>query len=211
MPGALGGGRPRRSRGGRAGGTAGRPPSRPGDAELPDLDVALGQARGPPGPLAAGLPGNAQRGRRGEEESGDRCVRQPADRPRGRRGPGASSRNRGALHPAAGGAAAMTTPVTMPAGYFDAMYQAAADPWGFEDRWYEQRKYAISLALLPAARYRRALEPGCSIGVLTRMLAGRCDEVLSCDVAAAAAQAAARRTEGLPHIRVEQRDIPGRW
>lgn len=29
----------------------------------------------------------------------------------------------------------MTTPVTMPAGYFDAMYQAAADPWGFEDRW----------------------------------------------------------------------------
>src|SRR5271166_6804452 len=81
----------------------------------------------------------------------------------------------------------------------------------FEDRWYEQRKYAISLALLPAARYRRALESGCSIGVLTRMLAGRCDEVLSCDVAAAAAQAAARRTEGLPHIRVEQRDIPGRW
>ena len=54
----------------------------------------------------------------------------------------------------------------MPAGYFDAMYQAAADPWGFEDRWYEQRKYAISMALLPAARYRRALEPGCSIGVL---------------------------------------------
>ena len=103
----------------------------------------------------------------------------------------------------------MTTPVTMPTGYFDAMYQAAADPWGFEDRWYEQRKYAISLALLPAARYRRALEPGCSIGVLTRMLAARCDEVLSCDVAAAAVQAAARRTEGLPHVRVEQRDIPG--
>ena len=88
----------------------------------------------------------------------------------------------------------MTTPVTMPAGYFDAMYRAAADPWGFEDRWDEQRKYAISLTLLPAARYRRAFEPGCSIGVLTRMLAGRCDEVLSCDVAAAAA----RRTEELP-------------
>ena len=49
------------------------------------------------------------------------------------------------------------------------MYQAAADPWGFEDRWYEQRKYAVSLALFPAARYRSAFEPGCSIGVLTRM------------------------------------------
>ena len=82
-----------------AGGRHGGPPG--GDAELPDLDVALGQARGPPGPLAAGLPGSAHRGRRGEEESGDRCVRQPVDRPRGRRGPGASAGNRGALHPAA--------------------------------------------------------------------------------------------------------------
>ena len=80
----------------------------------------------------------------------------------------------------------MTIPVTLPPAYFDAMYQGAADPWGFEDRWYEQRKYAVSLALLPAARYRSAFEPGCSIGVLTRMLAGRCDELLSCDVAAAA-------------------------
>ena len=43
------------------------------------------------------------------------------------------------------------------------------------------------------------------------MLAGRCDEVLSCDVAAAAVQAAARRTEDLAHVRVEQRDIPWRW
>ena len=27
----------------------------------------------------------------------------------------------------------MTVPVTLPAAYFDAMYQAAADPWGFEE------------------------------------------------------------------------------
>ena len=43
------------------------------------------------------------------------------------------------------------------------------------------------------------------------MLAARCDEVLSCDIAAAAVQAAARRTEDLAHVRVEQRDIPGGW
>ena len=30
----------------------------------------------------------------------------------------------------------MTIPVTLPPAYFDAMYQGAADPWGFEDRWY---------------------------------------------------------------------------
>ena len=103
----------------------------------------------------------------------------------------------------------MTIPVTQPPAYFDAMYEAAADPWGFEDRWYEQRKRAVSLALLPAVRYRSAFEPGCSIGVLTRMLAGRCDAVLSCDVAAAAVRAAARRTEDLPHVQVERREIPG--
>jgi SAM-dependent methyltransferase len=105
----------------------------------------------------------------------------------------------------------MTAPATLGAGYFDAMYRAAADPWGFEDRWYERRKYAISLALLPAARYGRAFEPGCSIGVFTRMLASRCDTLLSCDLAVAAARAAARRTRDLPRVRVERREIPRQW
>ena len=105
----------------------------------------------------------------------------------------------------------MTAPVTLGAGYFDAMYRDAADPWGFEDRWYEQRKYAISLALLPAGRYGRAFEPGCSIGVLTHLLAQRCGTLLSCDVAAAAVQAAARRTRDLPQVLLEQREIPGQW
>ena len=105
----------------------------------------------------------------------------------------------------------MTDPVTLSAGYFDAMYASAADPWGFEERWYERRKYAISLAQLPAVRYRRAFEPGCSGGVLTQMLAQRCDALLACDVAGAAVGAAARRTQELPHVRVEQRDIAGQW
>jgi hypothetical protein len=100
----------------------------------------------------------------------------------------------------------MTAPVTLDAGYFDAMYRDAADPWGFEDRWYEQRKCAISLALLPAGRYGRAFEPGCSIGVLTHLLAQRCGTLLSCD--AAAVQAAAWRTRDLPQVLVEQRGIP---
>ncbi|MGH3152802.1 MAG: SAM-dependent methyltransferase [Streptosporangiaceae bacterium] len=105
----------------------------------------------------------------------------------------------------------MTAPVTLPGGYFDAMYETASDPWGFEDRWYEQRKYAISIAMLPERRYRRAFEPGCSIGVLSRRLAGRCDHLLSCDVAEAAVRAAADRTRDLSHVRVERRQIPGQW
>jgi SAM-dependent methyltransferase len=106
---------------------------------------------------------------------------------------------------------APVTPATLGADYFDAMYEAAPDPWGFEDRWYEQRKYAISLAQLPDQRYRSAFEPGCSVGVLTAMLARHCARLLSCDVAAGAVQAAARRTRDLPHVRVERRQIPQQW
>jgi SAM-dependent methyltransferase len=105
----------------------------------------------------------------------------------------------------------MTSSETIRAGYFDAMYRAAPDPWGFEERWYEQRKYAISLAQLPVRRYHHAFEPGCSIGVFTHMLAPRCDDLLSCDIAAGAVQAAARRTADQPQVRVEQRQIPGEW
>jgi SAM-dependent methyltransferase len=103
------------------------------------------------------------------------------------------------------------TPATLEPGYFDAMYQADPDPWGFGNRWYERRKYAVSLAMLPRHRYRSAFEPGCSIGVLTEQLARRCDRLLSCDVAAAAARAAGLRTADLPHVRVEQRQLPAQW
>jgi SAM-dependent methyltransferase len=104
-----------------------------------------------------------------------------------------------------------TTPETLGAGYFDGMYSAAADPWGFAERWYERRKYAIALAMLPREQYRAAFEPGCSIGVFSRMLAPRCGTLLSCDLAAAAVQATAARTSALAQVQVEQRDIPRQW
>ena len=63
------------------------------------------------------------------------------------------------------------------------MYAGTEDPWELSTRWYEQRKYAITLALLPRRRYRHAFEPGCSIGILTELLALRCDHVTAVDVA----------------------------
>ena len=101
--------------------------------------------------------------------------------------------------------------MTLEAGYFDAMYAASPDPWGLQSRWYEARKYAISVAMLPQRRYARAFEPGCSIGVLTELLAPRCASLLSCDLAAAAVRAAAARTSHLPGVRVESRVIPRDW
>lgn len=81
----------------------------------------------------------------------------------------------------------------LPDSYFRLLYRDSADPWGFAHRWYEQRKCALTLAALPRARYRRALEPGCSIGVLTAMLATRCDEIVATDVVDNALAAARAR------------------
>ncbi len=81
----------------------------------------------------------------------------------------------------------------LPDAYFDRMYAASADPWQLQERWYEQRKFAITLALLPHPRYRHAFEPGCSVGVLTEQLAGRCDHVTATDIVPAALDATHRR------------------
>ncbi|PTR27685.1 nodulation protein S (NodS) [Rhodococcus sp. OK519] len=71
----------------------------------------------------------------------------------------------------------------MPDDYFDRMYADSADPWGFGERWYEERKRALTAAILPRRRFRSAFEPGCSIGNLTEVLTPRCEHVLATDVA----------------------------
>lgn len=103
--------------------------------------------------------------------------------------------------------------MNLPGSYFDRIYAADPDPWGFESRWYERRKYALTLAALPAERHGRALELGCSIGVLTVALAGRCDSLLAVDVAAAPLARAQARAQavGLDHVRFERRAVPDQW
>lgn len=85
----------------------------------------------------------------------------------------------------------MTT--RLPDAYFERMYAVDDDPWQLSSRWYEKRKYAITLALLPKRRYRHAFEPGCSIGTLTTMLTVRCDHVTAVDVVEAAVRTADAR------------------
>jgi SAM-dependent methyltransferase len=81
--------------------------------------------------------------------------------------------------------------------YFEDMYAASADPWSFATRWYEQRKYALTLAALTRPRYRSAFEPGCSVGVLTGLLARRCDRLLAADLVDVAVQQARTRVRSL--------------
>ncbi len=94
--------------------------------------------------------------------------------------------------------------------YFDRMYEVA-DPWSFETSPYEQRKYALTVAALPRRRYRRCFEPGCSIGVLTGLLADRADEVVAVDLHPAPLHRARERLAGRPGVIVDLMEIPTGW
>ncbi|MET7571791.1 SAM-dependent methyltransferase [Streptomyces sp. NPDC005492] len=104
----------------------------------------------------------------------------------------------------------MTRPRT-PDAYFDAMYHDTDDPWSLSRRWYERRKYELTVAALPLPRYRRAFEPGCSVGELTRRLADRCDTLLACDRVESAAVTARNRTRDLAHVEVRRMLVPEEW
>ena len=75
-----------------------------------------------------------------------------------------------------------------------------ADPWRFATSDYERAKYEATLAALPHEIYRDVLEIGCSIGVLTRQLAPRCEKLLALDVAAKALDQARARCADLAHV-----------
>lgn len=97
-------------------------------------------------------------------------------------------------------------------GFFDAFYRRNGDdPWGFDSRWYEQRKREITMATLPRARYRSALELGCSTGALTALLAERCDALLAVDIADAPLAVAARRLGERSDVRLARAALPGEW
>jgi trans-aconitate methyltransferase len=100
---------------------------------------------------------------------------------------------------------------TLGPAYFDAVYASDPDPWKFASSVYERNKYASTLAALPKPRYSRGLEIGCSIGVLTRELAVRCDRILAVDVAEAPLIEARHRCVGLPNARFEQMFVPEQW
>lgn len=98
-----------------------------------------------------------------------------------------------------------------PGAYFEEMYRGAPDPWHLAERWYEQRKYDLTVASLPLPRYRRAFEPACSVGELTVRLAERCDQLVACDRVESAVATARRRTSAIPHVEVSALTVPGQW
>ncbi|MFC7473618.1 class I SAM-dependent methyltransferase [Dankookia sp. GCM10030260] len=102
-------------------------------------------------------------------------------------------------------------PKSLAPDYFEAIYARDPDPWRFAESDYERAKYAATLAALDRPHYPRALEVGCSIGVLTQALAPRCGALLALDAAAAPLEAARVRCAGLPQVAFRQACVPGDW
>ncbi len=89
--------------------------------------------------------------------------------------------------------------------FFDDLYAKDPDPWDFETSPYEAAKYAATIKALEGRRYTRALEIGCSIGVLTSALNDHVDDLLAIDVSATALDAARARN---PTVSFERGEIP---
>ena len=92
--------------------------------------------------------------------------------------------------------------------YFETLYARKADPWDFRTSPYEKRKYAATLAVLSRPTYARVLEVGCSIGVFTRLLAPRCDALLSVDTSPRALAEAQRDSADLGHVTFRLASLP---
>jgi SAM-dependent methyltransferase len=95
----------------------------------------------------------------------------------------------------------------LPRAYFEELYRRKDDPWSFESRWYEARKRAMTLALLPRRNYGRALELGCSTGLVTTELAARAETVVAIDISQTAVDVASTRLAAHQNVRVVRADL----
>jgi 2-polyprenyl-3-methyl-5-hydroxy-6-metoxy-1,4-benzoquinol methylase len=97
------------------------------------------------------------------------------------------------------------------AAHFQRLYDASPDPWGFAGDPYEQAKYRRTLAALDDRRFASGLEIGCSIGVLTHMLAPRCEALLGIDLVEQPLAAARARCADQPWVRFRRMQVPEAW
>lgn len=102
----------------------------------------------------------------------------------------------------------MSAHETLPPAYFNDVYAASPDPWQFATSDYERAKYQATLAALPQAHFARVFEIGCSIGVLTGLLAPRCDELLAVDVSETALQTARQHLQGYANVVLQAMVVP---
>ncbi|GGE65271.1 LmbE family N-acetylglucosaminyl deacetylase [Pedobacter psychrotolerans] len=97
---------------------------------------------------------------------------------------------------------------TLSKDYFEQLYSTHSDPWSFETSVYEKDKYAATVAAIPNGQYERALEIGCSIGVLTQMLSTKCQHLISMDISEIALEKARSRMKDQEDVTFLHGGIP---
>lgn len=100
---------------------------------------------------------------------------------------------------------------TLTETYFNDVYSHNDDPWNFETSEYERNKYQATIQALPRASYQHGFEIGCSIGVLTELLAKKCQSLLSIDTAEKPLVRARQRLAEKPHVTLQKMEVPDQF
>lgn len=106
----------------------------------------------------------------------------------------------------AGGNDSPATDVLADGRFFEELFTSRPDPWHYTSD-YEQTKYRQTLELLPAKRFRRALELACAEGHFTVQLAPHVDRLLAVDISTTALNRTRQRCAGFNHIDYQQCDL----
>ncbi len=96
----------------------------------------------------------------------------------------------------------MTHVSTTSAAFFEEKYRSQGDPWNFAGDAYENARYRSILRALAGKHFHAAFEPGCSIGILTRMLAAVADFVRACDFSESAVAASRTQCADVPNVTI---------
>ncbi|MBQ0131247.1 MAG: methyltransferase domain-containing protein [Comamonas sp.] len=86
-----------------------------------------------------------------------------------------------------------------------------ADPWGYEQLWYERRRRQLIAALLPQPDLGHVLEIGCSIGLISALLAPRAQRLDAVDMSHTAVQLAQQRLRSFAHAQVHHGNVLDLW
>jgi 2-polyprenyl-3-methyl-5-hydroxy-6-metoxy-1,4-benzoquinol methylase len=95
--------------------------------------------------------------------------------------------------------------------HFSQLYASNTDPWQFRTSTYEQEKYRKTIESLQDRSFSSAFEVGCSIGVLTRLLAPRCAALLAVDIIEQPLTTARATCADQAWVRFERMQVPSEW
>jgi SAM-dependent methyltransferase len=95
--------------------------------------------------------------------------------------------------------------------HFRNLYEFSPDPWDLAGSAYEAAKYEHTLDMLGDRHFAAGLEVGCSVGVLTKRLARRCDALLAVDIVEEPLRLARARCADLTHVQFVRMQAPQDW